>query len=119
MGRLRFHPRGRFATSTNLGDGSEAARLVGSQMDWTSDRPLTHPGAQGITSELVAGLQKNFFIRRRRRVVFVCGGSTDPKSPSHRSEFLNWAEANVGSEALLLRAEVAYGAATERGKKFI
>ena len=88
-------------------------------MNWTHEKPLSHPGAKAITAELVSGLKENFFIKRSRRIVFVCGGSTDPSSLSRRAGFLSWAQTNIQDKALLLRAEIAYAAATERGKKFI
>jgi hypothetical protein len=93
--------------------------LVGSEMKWTDDRPFTHPSAQGITATLVEGLRQNFFIKRRRRIIFVCGGPTSSAALSDRANFLNWAQSNIADEAHLLLAEKAYGAATERGTKFI
>jgi len=80
---------------------------------------LHTPSAQGITATLVEGLRQNFFIKRRRRIIFVCGGPTSSAALSDRANFLNWAQSNIADEAHLLLAEKAYGAATERGTKFI
>jgi hypothetical protein len=88
-------------------------------MDWTTDRPLTHPGAKGFTAKLVKGLSENFFIRRNRRIIFVCGGSIDPSKTSLRADFIAWAKLNIESDALLLLSENAYSAATLRGNRFI
>jgi len=93
--------------------------LVGSKMKWTTDRPLTHPGAHGITAELIKGLSENFYIHRLRRIIFVCGGKIDPAKASLRLGFITWAQKNIESDALILLSETAYGAATEIGKSFI
>jgi hypothetical protein len=43
----------------------------------------------------------------------------DPKRPSLRSEFLHWAETNLGTKALFLLAESTYPAATRGTSKFL
>ena len=88
-------------------------------MDWTTDRPLTHPGARDFTEELVKGLSNNFYIHRRRRIIFVCGGTIDASTATLRSDFMAWARRNIEDDALLVLSETAYGAATQHGKSFI
>jgi hypothetical protein len=88
-------------------------------MEWTLDRPLTHPGARQLTARLVKGLSGSFSVRRRRRIIFVCGGSLDPVGASLRANFVAWASKTVEKDAFLLRSEIAYAAATQRGGKFI
>jgi hypothetical protein len=93
--------------------------LVGSEMDWTTDRPLTHPGARGIRAELIKGLSENFYIHRLRRIIFVCGGEIDPAKATLRSDFVTWARKNIEPDARILLSEVAYRAASDIGKSFI
>lgn len=89
-------------------------------MNWTDDRPLTHPKARVYVRRLVDCLKdNNFYIKRNRRIVFVCGARVNAAAPCYRDNFLAWAKGNIGNEARLLLAENAYGAATAHGSRFI
>ena len=88
-------------------------------MHWTTDRPLTHPGARKLVSELVRGFSGDVFIRQPRPIVFVCGGALISHQIFLRKLFLDWAKANLGSKANFLLSEDAYASALQAGSRFI
>jgi hypothetical protein len=88
-------------------------------MKWDSHRPLAHPGASCLVSELVKSLRGESYIERRRRVVFVCGGEIKPDAKNDRSVFLRWANQNLDNDIHCLLSEEAYRTTITRTNKFI
>ncbi len=88
-------------------------------MDWTEDRPLTHPAAASAVAKLVKGLSDAVYVLKPRHLVFVCGAAFDPLKTNLRNDFLTWAKANVSDQVSLLLSEDTYKLAQVHGHKFI